>query len=415
MAFQAPKSQALGLQIPTAPLKPICFLILIIILVAGLWPFHAPKNKVSWLSNRNGLLFGDYGSLLSAGAFNTSNSNHGVCLDIWLEPRVIDHSGTILSFYSYEHRSTSFALRQSLDDLALLRKNLGKKRDARPPKIYADHVFRNGQPVFLTISSGEQGTVIYVNGTLARMSRDFRFSNEDLTGQLVIGNSSVTTDTWSGRLKGLAIYNREPTVSQVTQNYQSWSGSGHPGISALEGAVALYLFDEGRGNAVHNQADSTTDLVMPDRFFVLQEPFLERPWNEYYPGWSYWKDIGVNIAGFIPLGFFFCAYFSLIRRVEHPAALTIGFGFALSLTIEVVQAFLPTRNSGMTDLITNTLGSSVGAMIYTNTTVQVVLGRVVPYTSQLTVDASGETEPDGTANKVRRIETYVTFHESLIV
>ena len=43
----------------------LCAAVLIIILIAGLWPFHAPKNQVSWLSNSNGLHFGEYGVILA--------------------------------------------------------------------------------------------------------------------------------------------------------------------------------------------------------------------------------------------------------------------------------------------------------------------------------------------------------------
>jgi len=36
----------------------ICFAILIIILIAGLWPFNFfPKNKVTWLPDKNGVFF----------------------------------------------------------------------------------------------------------------------------------------------------------------------------------------------------------------------------------------------------------------------------------------------------------------------------------------------------------------------
>jgi hypothetical protein len=379
MTLPCGKLLTFGRTTHTMFLKVLCALVLFGILVAGLWPFHAPKNEVSWLSNGDGLLFGGYGSVLSAGAFKTNSSNDGACLEIWLQPGAISNSGTILSFYPPEGRATSLALRESWGGLALLRSNLGDKRSAKIATMYTDHVFGHGKPVFLTISSGGRDTSIYLNGTLARMSRDLQFSSEDLTGQLVIGNSSVATDPWSGQLKGLAIYNQELTASEVRQHYQSWAGSGQPGVSSADKAFALYLFNEGKGNVVHNQSDSATDLVIPERFFVLHEPFLERPWNEYYPGWHYWKDIGINIAGFIPFGFFFYAYFSLVRRLDHPAVGTIAFGFAVSLTIEVLQGFLPTRNSGMTDLITNTLGTAVGMMVYKHRAVQTLLARLALY------------------------------------
>jgi VanZ family protein len=255
--------------------------------------------------------------------------------------------------------------------------------------------------VFFTISSGERGTSIYVDGALAKVSRDFRFSKEDWTGQLVIGNSSVTVDTWSGQLKGLAIYNRELPASQVMQHYQSWVGSGRPDTSSPDGAFALYLFNEGSGDAVHNLADSAPDLVIPERFFVLHKRFLKRPWNEYHPGWHYWTDVGINIAGFIPLGFFFCAYFSLVRRVEHPAAVTLALGFAVSLTIEVLQGFLPTRVSGMTDVITNTLGTAVGVIAFRHKPLHFVPSKSVsaPSTMEANVHVPSRQSADENAKE----------------
>ena len=140
--------------------------------------------------------------------------------------------------------------------------------------------------------------------------------------------------------------------------------------------VARYLFDEENGNVVHNEVDSVTDLLIPERFFVLHEKFLERPWDEFRPNWSYWKNIGINVIGFIPLGFFFYVYFSQVQRSENSAAFTIALGFAVSLSIEVLQAFLPTRDSGMTDLVTNTLGTAIGVMVFRHGVIQTVVAAV---------------------------------------
>jgi VanZ family protein len=216
---------------------------------------------------------------------------------------------------------------------------------------------------------------------------DFVISNQDLTGQIVIGSAPRTNFNWSGRIKGLAIYDRKLSGFEVAQSFVDWAKGREVDPAKNDGIVASYLFDEGKGNVVHNQVDPSTDLLIPKRFFVLDQQFLERPWNEFHPGWNYWKDVAINIVGFIPLGFFFYAYLYQVRKVEYAAALAVAFGFAVSLTIEVLQAFLPTRDSGMTDLITNTLGTAIGVMAFRHKAVQALVAVAAVRTAKESVSA----------------------------
>lgn len=352
----------------------ICAATLCGILVAGLWPFHAPTNQVNWLKNKNGLRFGDYGSIVSKGAFTarSSKSDTTCSIEIWLEPGLTEDSNTFLAFYSAGGRSVPFSLHQSISDLRLQREILDPNHRAKTVNFMVDDVFREKKPVFITITLGEQGTSVYLNGTLTKTSPSFGLSDKDLSGRLLVGNSPIANDDWSGRLLGLAIYDRELTAAQVSQHYEHWTKEGHPAVGENENTVALYLFDERSGSIVHNQIDPATDLLIPERYFVQRAPFLLPAWDEYYPGWGYWKYVGINIGGFIPLGFVFCAYFSQIKR---PVLASIILGFTVSLSIEILQAFLPTRDSGTTDIITNTLGSAIGAWFCSCSAVQSILAR----------------------------------------
>jgi hypothetical protein len=342
----------------------ICACVLACILVAGLWPFQAPANEVSWLNQGNGLHFGKHGSILSAGTFKAARSKgEGSCsLEVWLEASRVDSGGTVLAFYSPASRVVSFKLRQFVSGLELQRTSQDPL--AKKARIYVDDVFSHLKPVFLGISSGEKGTAIYVDGILVKKSATFRFSSEDLAGQLIVGNAPSTSNNWSGQLKELAVYDRELAAAEVSQHFAGWTQSKQPDLAMSEDIVASYLFNEKKGNVVHNQADSATDLLIPERYFVIHEEFLERPWTEFHSRWSYWEDVGINIAGFIPLGFFFSAYFSAIGKIKRATGLTIALGFVVSLTIEVLQAFLPTRDSGMTDLVTDTFGTALGAVLF---------------------------------------------------
>jgi hypothetical protein len=343
-----------------------CLLVLCGILIAGLWPFRAPKNEVSWSSDGNGLLFGEYGSILSSGAFK-ANKPVGVpscSLEIWLQPS-FDRSGTILAFYSPENPDVPFQVWQSHGNLGIRRSNLNLFHQSEKTRIYLADFFPDGRPVFITISSGPAGTAIYRDGVLVRKVPEFRVSSQDLAAQIVMGNAPGALHAWSGMLKGVAIYDRELASVEVLQHYANWTNNTQADLAKNDGILALYLFNEGKGSVVHNQIDSTTDLLIPKRFFVLREEFLEPPWSEFYPAWSYWSNLGVNIAGFVPFGFFFCGYLLWVRKIKRAVMVTVVLGFIVSLTIEVLQAFLPTRNSGMTDLITNTSGTALGSMLWT--------------------------------------------------
>ena len=105
-----------------------------------------------------------------------------------------------------------------------------------------------------------------------------------------------------------------------------------------ERCAALYLFDERSGNRVHNQIKPGVDLTIPERYQILDQTFLMPFWEEFDFSWGYWKNAAKNVVGFVPLGFFLYAYFSLKLPVRRAALITVALGCLVSVTIEVLQA-----------------------------------------------------------------------------
>jgi VanZ like family/Concanavalin A-like lectin/glucanases superfamily len=340
----------------------VCLLVLCGILAAGLWPFRRPRNAVTWLGNENGLRFGDYGTIWSSDTFQIPGSQEeaSCSLEIWLQPGLTTDSNTLLSFSTAEN-PLQLSVHQYLS-LLILTRDIQSDRH-RTAKIGIEGVFRQMKPVFITITSGPDQTAMYVNGVLAHTFPQFLLV-KDFAGQLVVGTSPVAADRWHGQLRGLAIYGQELTAAEVLRHYETWTTQGRPELLRNEQVIALYPFDEHVGDVVHNAVRRGIDLYIPERFSLLHQVFLEPFWKEYKPLWSYYRNILVNIVGFVPLGFFFCAYWSSVRPIKRAGLATLVLGLAVSLTIEVLQSYLPTRSSGTTDLITNTLGTLVGVVGY---------------------------------------------------
>ena len=347
----------------------LCFVVLCVTLTLGLWPFHSPRNEVTWLKNSNSLTFGEDGTVLGPDAVKAVRL--GVegsgSIEIWVQPDSGNASATLMALYRRKEHLV-LGLRQSLTDLELQVEGENDRGTATKAHFYVDDAFgvtlKQKKPVFITVTFGPQGTTVYLNGTPAKVDPRFRIPEDVLIGRLILGDSPRQPDSFRGQIRGLAIYEAELNGAQIARHYRTWTGSGRPDIAEDERTTALYLFDEHGGNSIHNRAAAREDLYIPHTYAVVDKIFLEPFWREFDLSGSYWRGNFKNVIGFIPAGFCFCAYLTVAIPMKRAMLVAVVLGALLSLIIEVLQAFLPTRDSGTTDLITNTLGTYVGAMTY---------------------------------------------------
>jgi VanZ like family len=151
---------------------------------------------------------------------------------------------------------------------------------------------------------------------------------------------------------------------------------GQPKALVEEQAIAIFRFNEQTGAVVRNRVPGGVDLYIPDHYLVLHPAFLAALWRPTDWGWGFWKDVLVNVLGFVPLGFFLCVCFSRSMSVGHAILLTIAFGCAVSFFIEATQFYLPTRDSDTRDWLNNTLGTMFGALAYRSGYMQRIVARL---------------------------------------
>ncbi len=110
------------------------------------------------------------------------------------------------------------------------------------------------------------------------------------------------------------------------------------------------------GRAVLGYLALTTGVITlaPFRFQLMPAHGLTDIWN--------WSDLVMNVLMFVPFGF----VHQLTRPRGAPAdwRRVILLGAGLSTTIETAQLFAPDRFSSPLDVLTNTIGALVGALLF---------------------------------------------------
>jgi VanZ family protein len=95
---------------------------------------------------------------------------------------------------------------------------------------------------------------------------------------------------------------------------------------------------------------------------IMPWAFVTAPLPRYWTGF----DVGVNVVGYVPLGFLL-ALAALRHRPEgsavHATLRATALGAALSFAMEALQSYLPARISSNVDWGLNSLGVLIGALV----------------------------------------------------
>ena len=344
----------------------LCLIAIIAVLVGTLWPFNPwPTNKVMWLEDANGLRFDRAGVVVSKSPLQLPHptfTQKSCSIELLVRPANVGVSDTILGFYIPDD-PTHLLVRQWTDGLLVTHDSTDSQGKVKQTKFDVDHAFQTGKLVLLTITSSPNGSVVYRNATHPQSFPRFTISPNELAGQIVLGTSPADYRPWLGDIRGLAIYAKELTPAEVASHYAEWSATQITNPSDADGAIARYRFTERAGREIHSDVASGPTLEIAASFNIPHKAMLKSAVKEFDPTRLYVNDVLLNIAGFIPLGVILCVYFSRARSRSRAIVCATLFGALLSFTIEVLQAYIPRRVSGTTDIITNTVGTLLGAAI----------------------------------------------------
>ena len=219
----------------------ICICILVVILIAGLWPFLPQKNDVEWLQGENGIRFGHRGIVVSTRPLRGDSTRRPV--------RSRDLPAARSRFrIGYDRRTGRQSRSQICLRLAPVRcEPCRAAAGARCARKFSSAVvegrqrIQKGRSVLLTIASVRGRTTLYVDGVQASVSSDFGLTVADLTGRVILG-SSANQDSWHGDILGLAIYDVDLSPSEVVEHAGRWLRGQPPAANSDHAPSVLYKF-----------------------------------------------------------------------------------------------------------------------------------------------------------------------------
>jgi VanZ like protein len=331
----------------------------IVIFAVGLWPFNfVPENRIRWLPGGAGLGFGGYGQAYSSVPIFLPSGRDGAVegtIELVFTPSK-SYRGASSVFSVVGQDEVSFTIGQSVTDL-FLQGSFTNGAGEPVAKLWIDDVCGDAEELFVTVMLGTHNVNVYLDGHLAR-SFPVSTRTNMLLGKVLVGHSVKGGGRWSGSVARLAIFEGTHDAADVSRRYERWTITRHLDKDADHHGDA-YEFDT-PAEFVINIGDRGLNLVIPKTFRLSKPEVLE--WPDHLNR-SVVVDAVINIIGFIPfgLGTCLCLRFWTGWNISRCVAMTILVGASASLVVEVLQVLLPTRDSSLADLVTNILGTAIGA------------------------------------------------------
>jgi hypothetical protein len=219
-------------------------------------------------------------------------------------------------------------------------------------------------PQLVTITTGKDGTRIYLDGRLIQSQRDLTLKiPEGENARFLLGNSVYGKHDWQGDVLGLAVYPHPLAEQEVARHFKHWIIEKSFLFAKRYKSKILYVFDEKKGEKVMDRAGTNIDFLIPSKMTILNKKILSFSRIQLTFSTEFFEDVLINLMGFIPLGFFLNATFLKVggHFQRNGVLITVVLCFFVSLFIEVLQAWIPSRSSDILDLLLNTAGGLFGA------------------------------------------------------
>ncbi len=353
------------------------FIIVLVLLTAGLWPYKFTfANNAHRLRTSNGIMLMRNNLIMERNIpshpalLSHCNGGEELTIEIVLKPYPATRSwlSNILCFYDDKDPEV-FMMAKWKSELIL------RRRIQRPSGEYAYHeagvteALLTDKTVFITVVLSTAGTTVYIDGREASVFPGYTLNpmKNDLSGaRLIVGNDPRIRVPWEGEVLGLAVYRSALHQGEISRNYGSWKNNDYTSLSRQKDIIALYPMNERSGPTINNIISNRNNLIIPKHLRPIKKLVLSKPWTNYWREMKFYSDIILNISGFIPLGFFLPALFIAYGvKKRYPCYLfSILTGSFLSLTIELIQVYMPARTSSITDLLCNILGTVLGVVIF---------------------------------------------------
>ena len=212
------------------------------------------------------------------------------------------------------------------------------------------NIFENGTTITLAINYDGERTSVFVDGKLAE-SRAYHLIEigSSVTARLVMGNNATGELPWFGSLSRFAFYNRALEPEELDEDRYS------PTLS--------YRFTERFIDQVPNLASIEAPLLLPRQFRTPDSKRFTRIDTLKDPEKRQTYDMAINLFGFLPAGLAIAIL--LNRRMGNRFTLFLSAALltsALSIAIELLQVYLPTRDPSYIDFAINSLAGTIAAI-----------------------------------------------------
>ena len=277
---------------------------------AGLVPveFH-PANDVEWIDPGPGLRFGRGGIAYGDAAlhWNSTGAAGEVSVELWVVPADEPDERLGQIFCLFDGAAVEpLLVAQWKSGLVIRNRVSDAVGRTRYRELGALGLLFRGQPLYIALTSGSAGTVVFLDGreTAHRSNIPVVAAGEEFRGRLVLGNSPTGTAPWKGDLLGVAVYQRALGADEIARHHTAVRAAGVASLANEEGLVALYPFEERTGEAARSRTAAGPPLRVPLDFRRLRLPILQPPTFQGRSPDAYGRDALLNVIAFAPLGFF---------------------------------------------------------------------------------------------------------------